>query len=296
MAFVPLSREVSAVQPTLAGGRPCTEQERAMIMEQVMLSVRRLWFGARTVAGDLATRVVEPGGELVMCIDGEGAGVDELVREAYRRGSYVVNTTLTRPSDLGARLQRAGFRPVQAHGTFVLDEAAYRAEAANPSPVPPRRSLLRLFGRRPAETAVRVIDGPELPVWNDVCWQAFGVRSSVAASLAEKRQAFSAMGMAARWYLATVDGKPAGTAILFQDERAAQVLAVGTAPALRHRGVASALMHRLIGDWLAEGWGFLFLDTTPSSPAERLYRRLGFAPAYVREVYAPSRLSLLTDA
>lgn len=271
-----------------------------MAMERVILQVRRLWFGAREFPAGCATAVVESGGEILMLIDGDVAEADELVADAARRGSFVVTTSFTRPADMALRLKRAGYRSVQAHGTFVLDPDIYRVHMGQGTSARPlagrRRGLLGLFQRPgPADVVVRQIGEEELPLWNAICWRAFGGRSSEALSLREKEQAFRAMGADARWYLATAHGRPAGTAILFQAPEAAQILAVGTLPGLRGRGVASAVMHRLIGVWQASGHGFLFLDTTPGSDAERLYRRLGFAPVYVREVHAPSRLSFLTE-
>jgi GNAT superfamily N-acetyltransferase len=268
------------------------DREQAQIMEQVILLVRRLWFGARECPAGCATLVVEAGGEMLMCIDGDGPAGNELMIEAARRSAYVVTTSFTRPPDLAARLRQAGFRCAQTHGTFLLDEAAHRASlapsAVTPQTAAPKRGLFGLFHRPgPVEVVVRQIREDELPIWNAVCWRAFGGHTSELYSLREKQQAFRNMGDTARWYLATVDGRPAGTAILFQGPAAAQVLAVGTLPSLRGRGVAGAVMRHLIREWQAIGHGFLFLDTTPGSDAERLYRKLGFTSAYVREVYSP---------
>jgi GNAT superfamily N-acetyltransferase len=262
-------------------------RERALVMERVIMAVRERWFGARIKPMPCATAVVEPGGEMYMCVDGDSARVDGLVAEAARRSCYVVATTASRPPDLGARLRQAGFRVVLSHQTYVLDAAAYDPQAGLQAG-PPRKGLLRLLTRpRLTGVQVRQIGAHDLPAWNSVCWRAFGSRDSESYSLQEKERAFAAMGAAGRWYLATHAGRPVGTAVLYQDAEAAQVLAVGTLAAHRGRGVATAIMHRVIADWQADGWGFLFLDTTPGSAAERLYQRLGFAQAYLREVFAP---------
>ncbi|HLN64151.1 MAG TPA: GNAT family N-acetyltransferase [Symbiobacteriaceae bacterium] len=265
--------------------------ERALVMERVIMAVRQLWFGAQVRPLGCATAVVEAGAEMLMCVDGDSARIDALVADAARRSCYVVATTASRPPDLGARLTRAGFRPVIAHNTYVWNPALY---TDTPRPDRPRRGLLRLLARpRLGAVQVRPIGRGELPVWNEVCWRAFGSRGSESFSLAEKEQAFDAMGDAARWYLAVApDGRAVGTAILYQNEEAAQVLAVGTLPGYRERGVATALMRCLLADWQRTGRGFLFLDTTPGSPAERLYMQLGFEPDYLREVYAPAHSGL----
>ena len=147
--------------------------------------------------------------------------------------------------------------------------------------------------RAPLPVRVEQITEQELPAWNQVCWRAFDSRGSLEHSLKEKLAAFRSMGAAANWYLARAGEEPAGTAILYQAEDAAQVLAVGTLPAYRDRGIASALVRRIIADWQAGGSGLLFLDTAPGSAAERLYQRLGFRQAYRREIYGPTRFSPL---
>jgi len=277
------------VQPTVR--TPVTaDWERAQVMEEVILDVRRDWFGARVVSLGRAVAVLEAGGEMVTAIDEDGPGADRLIAEAARRSAFVVATDFSRPADLGARLRRAGFAPVQRHATYILDETAFQSSRDPDPPVDRRTGLLHLLRRRerPA-VAVHRISEAELHVWNGVCWRAFGARYSEAASLLDKQSAFRNMGADASWYLATVAGRPAGTAIIYQGDEAAQVLAVGTLPSLQGCGVATAIMRHLIVNWQQEGHGFLFLDTSPGSGAERLYLKLGFVPAYLREVYAPGR-------
>lgn len=273
------------MQPNRALDRALDAGLRAMTMERVMVSVRRHWFGAREVPLGAATAVVEAGGEMLMCLNGDGAQADALVARAVERGAYVVATDFTRPADLSVRLRVAGMRPVQRHGAYVLEELP-----TEPAPAP-RPGILGLLRLRPtAPLTVRVIDEAELPAWNEVCWEAFGRRGTLSDSLNEKRVAFRSMGDAARWYLALAGDRPVGTAIVYQAPEAAQVLAVGTLPAYRRRGAASALMTRLVRDWQQDGTGFLFLDTKPGGTAERLYLQLGFRPAYTREVWAPPGL------
>lgn len=289
VAFVSLMPEgVCALQPSVPAYGALSPQDRALIMEGIMLQVRQRWFGAQARPAGCATAVVEPGGEMFMCVSGDGPHIDSLIDQAVCRNAFVVATSHSRPHDLSARLRQAGFRALHSQQTYVLDEAAYARVRAEP-PAPQRKSgLLGLFQRNALpEVNVHAIGPGELYQWNQVCWRAFGGHGNELLHLEEKRQAFEAMGGAARWYLALAGGRPVGTAVLYQGEEAAQVLAVGTLPSVRGRGVATAVMRRLIADWQAEGWGFLFLDTTPGSGAERLYLRLGFVPAYRREVYGP---------
>jgi ribosomal protein S18 acetylase RimI-like enzyme len=289
MAFCDL-REVLCMQPSRRQA-PAGERERGVIMEDVIMAVRRLWFGAQVVPMGRAVGVVECGGEMVMHVDEDGPGADRLIGAAAARGAYVVVTPQSRPADLGARLRLAGFTLVQSHATYLFDQTVSAIEKAPAAQEPVRRSglLSLLRWRGAAQVDIHQIDAAQLAQWNGVCWRAFGSRFSESASLVDKQTAFQNMGASARWYLATVGGRPAGTAILYQDAMAAQILAVGTLPAFQGRGVATAVVRRVIADWERYGQGFLFLDTTPGSPAERLYLKLGFVKSYLREVYAPAQ-------
>ncbi|HYG57379.1 MAG TPA: GNAT family N-acetyltransferase [Symbiobacteriaceae bacterium] len=279
------------MQPGPSPGMAQTDRERAMIMERVIMAVRRLWFRAELIPRGCATAVVEEGGELLMCIDDDGDRLTDLLPRAARRGALVMATSLSRPEDLSDRLIRAGFAPGQQQGAYVLDVDAYRSYKP---PVPRAAGKGQgLWGylRRPApfqvEVEVEAIGEADLPGWNHVCWRAFDPRMSETASLREKQHAFRTMGSRARWYMATAGGRPVGTAILYQEREAAQVLAVGTLPGYRGRGVATAVMRQLIGDWLQNPEGFLFLDTTMGSAAERLYLGMGFRLVYTRQLFAP---------
>lgn len=253
-------------------------------MERVIVDVRRHWFGAQAEPLEYATRLLEPSGEMLVAVDAAPSHVGVLVSDALRRGTYVSTTNFSRPRDLGALLRQRGFRQIQRQGAYI-----YNPSLRQPvQPHPERRGLFSLLRRRPpAEVTIQLIGAAEMREWNEVCCRAFGTKIPPAAALADKLRAFESMGSDAVWYLARQDGRAVGTACLYRGRHAAQVLAVGTVPAVRGQGVATALMVRLLADWEAAGEGFLFLDTTPGSPAERIYRRLGFHQAYLRDLYAP---------
>ncbi|HEY3368290.1 MAG TPA: GNAT family N-acetyltransferase [Symbiobacteriaceae bacterium] len=264
--------------------QPLSDRERAYMMEQVIMEIRRMWFGGEQEKLAAAVCLKEISGQMAMLVDGTPAEVADLANWAAKMNVYVVDTSYSRPEDLGARLRKRGFKLVQRHAEYVWNGRA--AETAPRGPA--RRGLLSLLRRRePVAVQVAPVDLAGLSDWNAVCWRAFGARCSESAALAEKAASFRAMGERGRWYLASVAGRPVGTAILYQGEEAAQVLAVGTLGAFRGRGVATAVMERVLRDWQHDGRGFLFLDATPGSNAERLYLRLGFSRAYFRDIYAP---------
>lgn len=261
-------------------------RNRSLLLERTILTVRRLWFDAREVPLGGASAVIEPGGELLMLVDGDAARAEELAGVAAARNACVVVTSYTRPENLASRLRDQGFRCLLRHGVYVFEPRAPRriGAAERPSGL---FGLIRRLRSQPPLTVQRVVHPEQLCDWNEVCWRAFGSRGTVEDSHAEKRRAFERMGARASWYLASCGGRPAGTAILFENEGVGQILAVGTLPGLRGRGIATALLTRILSDWDERRGGLLFLDTRQGSNAERLYLRFGFRFAYLRELFGP---------
>ncbi|MGE5674006.1 MAG: GNAT family N-acetyltransferase [Mycobacterium leprae] len=292
------------MQPQFAANSQSDAQRRqAELMEQATLAIRRIWFGAEELPLDGAVCVIETGGKMLALVDAPEADAVRLVNWAADGAVCVVTTDFTRPSNLRSYLVQRGFRVIQRRAVYCWD----RETAAHPGHVEaaatresaaPHLLFWPFRARRQAEPIeIRVIDSAELSAWNSVCWRAFGLQGPESASLREKVHAFQGMGNEGRWYLAYSGGVPAGTAILHRTAQAAQILAVGTLPGYRRRGIATALVRRLVTDWLQQEKGEpLFLDTTPGSDAEQLYQHLGFRLAYTREVYAPVPSPFLTGS
>jgi putative acetyltransferase len=81
--------------------------------------------------------------------------------------------------------------------------------------------------------------------------------------------------------LARIGAAPAGTIALRRlSKQAAEAKRLFVAPEFRGRGLASALLARLIADARALGYASIFGDTLPSMrEAQTLYRNLGFREA-----------------
>lgn len=256
----------------------------AGVMERVMAEVRQHWFDARLTESSSGLSVAEQGGEILMCIDCDEGEADRLIACSMAKGAYMVSTGVSRPADLGPRLKRAGYRLVQQHWTYLLNPQA--------APLRHEHARHRLMGllpwSDPPAVDVQRIDLAELSQWNEVSWQAFGARGTLQDALSDKCRAYLNMGEQGSWYLARLRGRPVGTACVYRGSGAAQVLAVGTLPGYRDRGVATAVMERVISDWRAGSEPVLFLDARAGSAAERIYSRLGFHPLYLRELYGPA--------
>ena len=167
---------------------------------------------------------------------------------------------LDRPSDLAERLERRGF-------SLAMQAVAMRCDRAVQPVVP---GAIRIEEPDPgryeiwAETMCRSFDFPA-----DV-----GVLGRRVLDIPE-----------VRLYLATVDGKPAGTALLYTECGVGCVDFVGTLPEYRRRGVASALTARAVADSHAMGNRWTGLEVAAGSAAESVYRRIGFRPVHNRPRY-----------
>lgn len=275
-------------------GLPAFHQADWREMEEEIVEIRQRWFGAQVERLPIGILLREREGVLLLWEQAERAQVERWLNWARQQRAYIVQTTMSSPPELAVHLSRMGFRRVQEQGTYLF---AGLPATTGPEPDAPARARNRsLLGwlrpRRPAaQVEIQEITAAHLPVWNRVCWHAFAPRlMSEASSLAEKQRAFANLQDSSHWYLAWVEGKPAGTLILYEGTRAGQILAVGTLPAARRRGVAGTLVRHAIEVHAAHGSMPLFLDTQPGSAAERLYLSLGFSPAYLRQTYAPLQL------
>ncbi len=82
-----------------------------------------------------------------------------------------------------------------------------------------------------------------------------------------------------RWYGAFLDGRLAGDLGIFHHEGLGRFQSVETHPDLRRRGIAGTLVYEAAYRTLAEsGITSLILVAEAESPAERLYRSVGFDP------------------
>lgn len=89
-------------------------------------------------------------------------------------------------------------------------------------------------------------------------------------------------------YVGLLDGKPAGALSLFFENGLGGVYNVGTFPAYRGQGVASALLLHLLVVARRLGLEQLMLQTLHHGPAQPIYERSGFRTHFVRNWYLPA--------
>ena len=87
------------------------------------------------------------------------------------------------------------------------------------------------------------------------------------------------------WWLAEVDGLPAGALVGTESGSGSYVAYIGVVEAARGRGVAKGLLRTVVADAAARGRDNVALEVDANSPtgADRLYRGLGWETSYVTE-------------
>jgi GNAT superfamily N-acetyltransferase len=87
------------------------------------------------------------------------------------------------------------------------------------------------------------------------------------------------------WWLAEVDGTPAGALVATESGSGSYVAYIGVVEAARGRGVAKGLLRTVIADAALRGRSHVDLEVDANSPtgADRLYRGMGWETSYVTE-------------
>jgi GNAT superfamily N-acetyltransferase len=173
----------------------------------------------------------------------------------------------SRPADLAERLVAHGFAPWDHDLGMAADLAAVPRTAPVPSGV----------------TIERVLTDAALDDWIRTFGAGFGVPGAALAAYARLPRGTAPAASLFRYYLAWARGEPVGTALWFPATEAAVVDEIATIPAMRRRGVATAITHAALQDAREAGYGTAVL--VASSAGTQVYRRLGFQSYGERRIY-----------
>ncbi len=243
-----------------------TEVQRTF--ERLWIDLRSRWCDCRDLEGALAFSHDDVPSEFfhrVVAIDVAADEVNRLIDDAltyFRAKDFACAFTISpqdRPVDLAAHLLRRGF--VQGK-----QASAMSFESASDSP-----------GRNESVTLHDVAPN-DYDTWADVMRRSF---ESPIGMGEVGRTVLAAPDT--KLYLAQVDGEPAGSALLHSQFGMGYVDLVGTLPAFRGQGVATALVRQAVADSLEQGNCWTALEAVTGSPAERIYERIGFRVKYHRE-------------
>lgn len=193
--------------------------------------------------------------------------IDRLQEHFIRRGinsAALMVTPATEPADLGDWLAERGWNsesiPVMAW------------QGGNLPPTPSIKITESAAGE--LDRVYAIVQRVFFPSASEL-YREIGRRSIWAAS---------EIGM--RHFIASIDGVPVGASSLFCWGGLAGIYNMCTLPAYRSRGVASALLARLIE--AAQQAGSEAIALVPTPAGRRLYERFGFRERFRERYYTPS--------
>ena len=116
-----------------------------------------------------------------------------------------------------------------------------------------------------------------------------GMAAAFARSQAALQQrAYAAAHPGASFDLVLVDGTPAGRLYVDRSDTEIRLIEIALLPPFRGAGIGTRLLGELLANAEARGLP-VALHVAASNPAQRLYRRLGFAVAEAGEVHLSMR-------
>jgi GNAT superfamily N-acetyltransferase len=140
---------------------------------------------------------------------------------------------------------------------------------------------------------IRPVDSD--PAWeayaalHAIDWREYEERSdepespSVAAAMYRSRRAKSPP---VRYWLAYVDGEPRAYFSSWEGpDGVGQVEDLFAHPDFRHRGLATALIHRCVADCRERGAGPVVIVADPDDTPKRMYAAMGFRPVAIKRSY-----------
>jgi len=143
-------------------------------------------------------------------------------------------------------------------------------------------------GRRIEELSMEIVTPATLSTFLEQFLRGFHTPEEViplAKALFEDLVAKHGFSETIRMYLGSFRGEPSCTQYLFYENGEGGINMVSTKESLRGRGLASAMIQRLIEDAQELGIERLSLETRADSPPERLYTKLGFATIARHEIF-----------
>ncbi|MEO1262523.1 MAG: GNAT family N-acetyltransferase [Bacteroidota bacterium] len=87
------------------------------------------------------------------------------------------------------------------------------------------------------------------------------------------------------FYLASLNGEPAGAIVLFFHEAGLGIYAVTTIEKFRKKGISTSLMKRALDEGKKANSAFITLQTMEGTYAEKFYETLGFTAAFHSDVF-----------
>ncbi|HEV2356314.1 MAG TPA: GNAT family N-acetyltransferase [bacterium] len=195
--------------------------------------------------------------------------IESVVSRFRERGWLMVWWVMpsSRPPDLAPRLAAHEFALRNRDLAMAADLAALSGTA----PVPAGVTVERVRTREALEDWVRAFGA------------GFGVPDEALAQYSKLPLSVAPADSAFRYYLARADGAPVATALWYPAADAAVIDEVATIPAMRRRGIGTAITSAALRDARATGYHTAVL--VASEAGAGVYRRIGFASYGPRYIY-----------
>jgi len=136
----------------------------------------------------------------------------------------------------------------------------------------------------PDKVSITAVDDKSFGRFADVYVEAFG-RDDI------QRPDLEAWSVLKNWkfYLAEVDGAPAGAGILSIHGDVGYLASAATLPGMRKRGVHSALLHRRMADAASAGCSVVFGRAAPGGPGAAGMMRAGLLLSHRKRIWLETR-------
>ena len=155
--------------------------------------------------------------------------------------------------------------------------SAFEAELYQPLPAPKQRRPAPGVRVRAAKTKA------ERATWAELAARGFGDDKPAEADRLVSRTVSSRMD--ALHFIGYLDGEPAGTGMLYIAEGVARFGGDATLPAMRGRGVQSAVLAARLRVAARAGCDLAVIGASPGSTSQRNQERAGFRVAYTRATF-----------
>lgn len=179
---------------------------------------------------------------------------------AFDRPPAARTTPLDRPANIALRLQRRGLveRDREVSMTFPGDAVAI-----------PINSGVTIKRAEPDDASAFVALHQRANNFED--WTKSFLLGAALANIIDPDHTF---------YIASLDGEPAGTLIAVRDGTTAGLYSIATLKSARSKRVASTMIARAITDAQDGGVDCICLETAANSDAARLYAGIGFVAVH----------------
>ena len=164
------------------------------------------------------------------------------------------------------RFATRGYRLLEVSNVLILDVLAQA----------------RISTAKPTGVAIRAATPDESKLWTQTVAQGFAEHFPVTQAILDVMEGFCHRSGPCSFFLAFVDGEPAGGGVVSAYKGVGGLFGASTLPAFRRRGVQAALLNARLAWARNHGCDLVASIAQPGSASHRNIERFGFRVAYTR--------------